>query len=88
MNSIYSKPLKSESIHFPILCLWFLNLRELLYNTIDLYVSWKLFEEETIGSSLFCGRKVGEIFQNIRFALLTTEQLLADQFILVSLVLP
>ena len=86
MNSIYSKPLNSESIHFPIFCLLFLNLRELLYNTIDLHHRWKMFEEETTGSSLLCGRKVGEIFQNIRFALLTTEQL-ADKFILVSLLL-
>ena len=83
MNSIYSKPLKSKLLHIPILCLWFLNLRELLYNTIDLYVSWKMFEEETTGSSLLCGRKEGEIFHNIRFALLTPEQL-SDQFILVS----
>ena len=44
---------------------------------------WKVNGENSTGTSVSCGRNDGGIFQNIRFALLTQEQL-ADDLILVS----
>ena len=57
-----------------------LNLHGIQFHFI---VRWKIFQEDTTGCSLLSSRKEGGIFQNIRFAVMTSEQL-ADKFILVS----